>query len=604
MNKDAHLFFDKAQSLLNKGDVIQAEKIMLDLLSKYPNVIEFNYFLGLVFVHGGKFKNSIEVLNKVTKQKKNYELVFLLLGISYAGLKDFKNGLKNFQKAIQFNPFKIEPYLNITNLFIEIKDYASANYYLNKAEDLEPNNIKLYELKGILSLKEKNFDDAIQNFEYIVSEHTNDSNAYFNLANAYREKLQIEKSIDCFKKTILINPKNSIFFIELSKTLYESGKALEAYEVLKNNYRNFTNQEQLNFLELLALISSENNLIDESIKYHEEFLNSHHVNSIFMTILWNYSQLKTLSFDSEIFKKAEQIQQREKLDDDQRSFFEFVVAKIHKNLGEKDLYVDHLNKANSLLKKHRKYSYEIDKKRIKKIFEFNSKLDQFDIESESKVNPIFIVGMPRSGTTLIEQIISSHNDVFGCGEIHLLSDELNDLSLKIDLKSIKEKYENFVLLKKQKKKFHTDKYPLNFLYLNLIFKIFPNAKIINVQRSRVATILSIYDKWMGNKFGFGSDLKDLKLFYDDYEKIMKFWNKTYPGKIYNLSYESLTINSAEEIKQLIDFVELDWDENCLLPHKNNRLVNTPSKFQVRKKIYKNSSSSWNEYIKFFPEINE
>ena len=604
MNKDTHLFFDKAQSLLNDGDVIQAEKIMLDLLSKYPNVIEFNYFLGLVFVHGGKFKNSIEVLNKVTKQKKNYELVFLLLGISYAGLKDFKNGLKNFQKAIQFNPFMIDPYLNITNLFIEIKDYASANYYLNKAEDLEPNNIKLYELKGILALKEKNFDDAIQNFEYIVSEHTNDSNAYFNLANAYREKFEIEKSIDCYKKTILINPKNSIFFIEFSKTLYEAGKALEAYEVLKNNYRNFTNQEQLNFLELLALISSENNLIDESIKYHEEFLNSHHVNRIFMTILWNYSQLKTLSFDSEIFKKAEQIQQREKLDDDQRSFFEFVVAKIHKDLGEKDLYVDHLNKANSLLKKHRKYSYEIEKNRIKKIFEFNSKLDQFDIESESKVNPIFIVGMPRSGTTLIEQIISSHNDVFGCGEIHLLSDELNDLSLKIDLKSIKEKYENFVLLKKQKKKFHTDKYPLNFLYLNLIFKIFPNAKIINVQRSRVATILSIYDKWMGNKFGFGSDLKDLKLFYDDYEKIMKFWNKTYPGKIYNLSYESLTINSAEEIKQLIDFVELDWDENCLLPHKNNRLVNTPSKFQVREKIYKNSSSSWNEYIQFFPEINE
>jgi len=142
----------------------------------------------------------------------------------------------------------------------------------------------------------------------------------------------------------------------------------------------------------------------------------------------------------------------------------------------------------------------------------------------------------------------------------------------------------------------TNKTPENFKYIGLIFSIFPNAKIIHLKRDPRAICWSIYkSNWGGKGYRFSYNMDDLVKYYSLYSKLMDFWHKKFPGKIYDICYEDLTTNQEEETKKLLEYCELDWDENCLNFHKNKRAVKTASSLQVRQKMYQGSSKAWKKY---------
>ena len=227
----------------------------------------------------------------------------------------------------------------------------------------------------------------------------------------------------------------------------------------------------------------------------------------------------------------------------------------------------------------------------------------------STKRPIFILGMPRSGTSLVEQIISSHKLVYGGGELStlmklclpLLESKLSNIedksaSSEKNLTHIREKYLASLANLDTPSKIITDKTPANFQYIGLIFSIFPDAKIIHLKRDPRAICWSIYkSKWAGNGYGFSYDMEDLVTYYGLYSSLMGFWHKNFPGKIYDICYEDLTNNQEEETKKLLKYCELDWDENCLNFHKNERAVKTASSLQVREKMYQGSSEVWKKY---------
>ena len=151
------------------------------------------------------------------------------------------------------------------------------------------------------------------------------------------------------------------------------------------------------------------------------------------------------------------------------------------------------------------------------------------------------------------------------------------------------------------KKFVTDKMPQNFLYIGLISTVFPEAKIIHVRRDPAATCWSNFKHYFSaDGLEYSYSLKDTVSYYKLYQDLMDFWDKNLDIEIYNLSYDSLTLNQEQETKRLIEYLELDWEEACLNPQDNRRNIKTASQLQVRKKVYKGSSRVWR---KFEPYLN-
>ena len=221
--------------------------------------------------------------------------------------------------------------------------------------------------------------------------------------------------------------------------------------------------------------------------------------------------------------------------------------------------------------------------------------------------PIFILGMPRSGTTLVEQIISSHSQVHGAGELSFLGHvaELlsngNQVITSDSILQVRKAYLNELGKVSNGSPFVTDKMPQNFLYIGLLLKALPEAKIIHVKRDPAATCWSNFKNYFFAKgLGYSYDLEDTVGYFKLYQDLMNFWDDLYGDQIYHLDYDQLTVEQEPEIRKLIEHIELGWEDACLSPQKNKRSVRTASQQQVRKKVYTGSSDAWR---KFEPYLN-
>ncbi len=227
--------------------------------------------------------------------------------------------------------------------------------------------------------------------------------------------------------------------------------------------------------------------------------------------------------------------------------------------------------------------------------------------------PIFIVGAPRSGTTLIEQILSSHPEVYGAGELTDMVNIVRDYRgdgyphnniryeiegfLPADLESMAKKYRARLDLVSNGERYVVDKLPGNFIRLGLIAMLFPDAKIINCIRNPIDTCLSCYFHDFSGVHSYLYDMDDLVSFYKNYQCLMKHWHETLPVSILDVHYEDVVADQESESRRLFEFLGLEWNENCLEFYNSDRTVVTSSHDQVQKPIYKSSISRWKNYEK-------
>ena len=213
--------------------------------------------------------------------------------------------------------------------------------------------------------------------------------------------------------------------------------------------------------------------------------------------------------------------------------------------------------------------------------------------------------MPRSGTSLVHQILDSHSSVKGVGELNHINnivfpllkahrEETKNCFSKNDLLSLRKQYLQSPPIADLNEMIFVDKMPLNFRHLGFILSSFPEAKIIHMKRNPIATCWSIYKyEFRGNAYSF--DQKDIANYYGLYINLMEFWKKLFPKKILDVCYEDLTISQELETKKILKYCELDWEVNCLDFHTNNSAVKTTSSMQVRQKMYQGSSEAWRKY---------
>ncbi len=462
----------------------------------------------------------------------------------------------------------------------------------------------------------------------------------FNILSlAYQGKGDYNNSINLLKKALKSNPKN-IFFLnniglsyfkknELIKAEYYYKRAIEInpnYINSLNNYGNLMKElnlfdEAKKYFERALLIKDDNLQInynlgtihqglgsyEDAIKY---FKKASSINPNYTKIDRSISSMTNYTEDNNHFLSMKEKILNNNLKDHQKLELHFALGKAHEDLMDYKNAFENIEKANLLAKNLTKYKIDEDEKRFELIKDFFNK-KKCTKATNNKIKTIFILGMPRSGTSLIEQIVSSHHEVFGGGELQYMSTIINERFIDPnenldDLGSIFEEAQKDYI---SKISFHknnlinfTDKSPLNFRWIGFILNMLPNSKIIHCKRNKLDVCWSNYKNYFEGSLPYSNTFKDITKFYQLYEDLMQFWEKKFDKQIYNLDYEELIKNPEKIIRDMINFCGLKWDENCLNHHENKKPIKTVSFNQARKPIYKDKIKNSLLYDKYLDEL--
>ena len=499
---------------------------------------------------------------------------------NYLRIKDHKTVVYGCEKLI--NKFPNNPLLfNLLALAL----HGNGNYLMaidrfKRALDLDP---KFLPAKNNLANSYKaiwNFQKAEFFYKSVLESKPDYIQALFNYANLKTLIFDYSSAINLYEKALKISENDPRILFGLANAYHAIGKTRETKEIIENlllkNPKN----------------SSAHKLLSSIVDYSEN-------NE-------NLDQMKNLILEKDLSKS-------------QIVDLSFALGKAYEDMKQYENSFLYLQKANKLKKKDNKYNIKDDEiffESIKKTFEnfnFNEEKKIFD-----KKIPIFICGMPRSGTTLVEQIIASHNDVYGAGELVYIQRLVKEYFIKeneLSIENIKKELEveeNFINKEYFKMmNFHkfnennfTDKAPQNFRWLGIFKIFFPNCKIIYCKRNAKDNCLSIYKNFFAaDDMKWAFDQSDIANYYNLHLNLMDFWKSKLGNFIYEINYENLVSNKEEEVKKLVEFCDLNWDSACLNHHKNNKTpIKTVSISQARKPVYQSSVNSNSNYEKYLSEM--
>ena len=311
-----------------------------------------------------------------------------------------------------------------------------------------------------------------------------------------------------------------------------------------------------------------------------------------------------------------ELYQKRNLQIEGRTQLAFALAKAFEDIEDYPQAFKYPKAGNDLRYQEFHYTIESDEELIQNIIQTFSReaMSRLQVNGENSNKPIFIVGMPRSGTSLVEKILASHSDVYGAGELDyiwsLAASLFLDESIHYQFRPLdtysgstfdklgKSYLEKIELLDRQAIRI-TDKMPFNMMMLGLTRIALPNAKIIHCVRAAEDNCLSIYKQnFTTGNYRFAYDLKTLGQFHNQYRMLMKHWQQVMPGAIYDISYESLTQNPEAEIRKLLAACDLEWQDACLEFSKSESIVKTASFYQVRQPMYTSSVKLWEKYREF------
>jgi len=483
--------------------------------------------------------------------------------------------------------------------------YAAGNYAkvidgCHRLNKKYPNNPFLFNLNGLALQALSNHKSAIKFFKAALDIDNSNISAKNNLANSLKSIGELELSNKIYQEIIKKDP-NYIF-------------AYNNYANLKMSLNHY--EEAINLLNTAINIAKKKNI--NPINFMLTLANAHQSinNKKEVSVLIKYTKENTKSLEH-VLKMENLI--KENLNDFQKLTIFFSLGKAYDELKDIDKAFNYLSKANQIHYKLKKTNIASTNKIIKNLIKTFKDIDFKKInERGSDKKVIFICGMPRSGTTLVEQIIAAHNKVYGAGEkpylYNIIYDEFifeNSLNKQkiienqsSSLNLINNKYFSFFNLFNIKENIITDKTPQNFMWIGFIKIFFPNSKIINCQRLPSDICLSIFKNYFSSPImNWAYDQKDIANYYNNYDELIKFWKSKLSEDIYTIEYEKLIQNKNEEIQKLLKFCDLEWDENCLNFYKKNKTpIQTASISQAREEIYTSSLNSNLEYGSYLNEM--
>ena len=508
------------------------KKIDRIIKSNKTNYLPFNY-RGILFLKIGNHQKALIDFKKSVSLNFQFAMGYNNIAICYQALGNLKQAIEFYKQSIALDSNLIEAKVNLGSLYLDLGKFALAINYFKSVLELSPIHEHAHQLIADAYIKIAQFDRAL--FHHLEAKKINPNNFfnYYLLGSDYLWSGQKESAFSNFMKAIELNSSHA-----------------ESYYGLSRVYKN-TPQDIL-FNRALELLTKETTSINDKV------------------------------------------------------FLNFFVARVFEDVDQ-ELFFKYLNEGNRLKKLINNFCFDTFKKLADKsqtcFLNYNIPVLPQSQGSIDDLIPIFIVGMPRSGTSLLEQVLSNDDKIFGAGEIDLLhstfiklmSAKNSDKELAFQLADLRKNYLAKIKAMTDKKNF-TDKLPLNFMWLGYIKKLFPNARIIHIERNPIATSFSIYRTLFAHgSLDFSYSHDDIISVYKLYKSFMIFWDAQLPDQIYHVNYEKLVKNPTDEFALIFNYLNLPFDEKVLELQANKRSVLTASDLQIRKTIYDGSSNSWVKY---------
>ena len=643
--------FDEALELINAGDPVAAEKLCREAVERNPKDVNMSGLLGAVLIKRRRLEEAEQVLKQTIALAPTFAKAHEDLGYALLEQERYEEAVEVLQKAARLDPkldaarFNLGKALASTGRGKEADAAFEASFELSperkklalaakhhqegRIEDAEqlyrqvlnnnPRNVDALRMLAMVAATAKRYDDAERLLRKAVGIAPDFLTAVVDLGRVLKEQDRFEEAIDCFKNAIAINPNNPHTHFLLAGAYSPAALNHEA----AREYRRALDLAPEHPGALLGLGNALKTIgkQDEAIKAYRDCIRVRPDNG---EIYWSLANLKTYRFsDEQIAEMAARVDNPEGLTEQSEVNFLFALGKAHDDRQDYDKawrYYERGNGKQRMLAQYDPVQTETINDAIVEVFD-KALLEEKAGKGCPDRAPIFVLGLPRSGSTLVEQILASHSQVEGTSELPYLGRVAMSLNRNradgvnypeavreleaAHLTALGEDYINYAQLHRTEgKPFFIDKMPNNFPTIGFLNLILPQAKIIDARRHPLDACVGNFRQHYAKGQTFSYDLTDLGEYCLQYLRMMDHWHQALPGRILTVQYEELVTDFENQARRLLDYCELPWEEACGRFYETERPVRTASSEQVRQPIYTGALNFWRNYERHLDELIE
>jgi tetratricopeptide (TPR) repeat protein len=565
------------------GRLDKAEEGYRRFLRSHPNDPNCLHLFGILLSQQEQHDRAIEYLQRAAAAYPISPRVHLNLGMAYRGAARLAEARACFEEAIRLDPSYSDAFNNLGTIFQLEGDLPTAVRHFRQAVKLDPEYRTAQEnLAKCLAHMDKP-KAALEQYRVVLGLDPNNAEAHFQIGSLYQRLNYLEDARRHYEEAIRLRPRDADAIANLGSILQSEGQLDLAAE---------------RFRQAIALRP------DTPFAYY---------------FLAEMAKAGRCQVSDDELKQMQAAFQTDRAPKRETSMLAFALANELDRRKRYDEAFEYFRRANELKRgyagewgmfflpdKHKEMGEKIMALFDRPLFE---RLRPAGVDSEM---PVFVVGMPRSGTSLVEQILASHPRVYGAGELMDIPEITDALAgeegraarypacvAETAVDVLRQQAEGYLRILSELEPSAdrvVDKLPGNFMHLGLISILFPKASIIHCKRDPRDTCLSCFQQNFRHLV-FTTSLEALGLYYREYERMMEHWRRVLPIQMYEIQYEELVDELEGKSREMIAYCGLDWDQRCLAFHENKRTVHTASELQVRRPVYKTSVARWKRYEK-------
>ena len=635
------------QAVIESDLLLQQDDLSLD------DQLEALYFKVVALRYNSKLNEAINTLDQLFTLTPNHSRAHQELGYCYLAQNKTNDALHAFHKAIEFNPALIASWQQIVKLFKQQKNtnYQAANEQLTLLKKLPPPVLAAMDLmhEGKLHKAEhvcrqflqqhkhqadamclladigsqlKVFDDAeflLESCVNLYPENIQAKAGYINILSRLGKFKQCELQAEQFLSTFTEHSPVTISIqVRLANCYVSLGKLDAGIAIYQDILEAHPDRAGI-YVQLGHAYKTKGDIT----KAQNAYQHAYQLQSDFGDAFWSLANIKTYQFNDNELALMKGSLAKTNVSEDDKIHINFALGKAYEDRAQYNDSFSFYAQGNALKKQVLGYDANKTTELINQQISHCTKalFEKRVNDGVSAADPIFIVGLPRAGSTLLEQIIASHSMVDGTMELHnilgtalklrgrIVSGEpqypknLHDIPTP-QLKQLGEAFLNDTQSYRQGAPFFIDKMPNNFIHIGLIKLMLPNAKIIDARREPMACCFSGFKQLFGEGQEFSYNLKDIAQYYRDYERLMAHWDAVLPGQVLRVQHEELVQDFEAQVRRILDYCQLPFEQSCIEFYNTKRNIHTPSAQQVRQPISTKGLTQWQHYQPYLDELTQ
>jgi tetratricopeptide (TPR) repeat protein len=636
--------FQTAIKFHEEGALQRAEHLYREVLRQAPRHAQALNMLGVLGCQTGNARAGAGLLQQALKIDPAHPDYSNNLGLALAQLEDNPAAAAAFEQAIASKPRFPEAHFNLANLMRTSGEFKRAEKHYRKALKARPDYADALNNLGNLLRQRGDTEEAAQLFHRVVRLLPDFAPGHFNLGLALQANARYAEAIRALRRSLELDAKQVQVWEALGHCYRQHGALADAEQAFEEALACGVHTPLL--LNALGLTRYAQNKIDDAaVSFRAALTLDEHLPLTHNHLGMAASAAGERDLAASFFERALELDPAfgdayrnlvelslgkdmpadlptritaalaNTPDESARIEMEFALGRLHDRSGNFADAFAAFARGNKAKHAHARFDADAQSRFIDSLMAvFTSDyLATLPTTGSNSQVPVFILGMPRSGTTLVEQIVASHPQVHGSGELTFFPQHVPNLGRRLVSKkpfpfcvpgheaaivALAQDYLDLLESVNSQATRVTDKMPYNFLYLGLIAMLFPSARVIHCRRTAMATCFSIYCRDLAGNHPYSYDLEDLAAAYLGYARLMAHWREHLPLQMLEIDYESLTTDVAAGARELVDFLGLPWHPACLDFHRNLRAVVTASQWQVREPIYTTSVDHWRNYAPY------